>query len=186
MIVYLHGFASSPFSAKAQQLQQRVSAVGEAWYCPQLPVSPKKAVDDVLSYIQSHADKAVTLIGSSLGGLYATWIAEQLGCRAVLLNPVTKVPDHSEKYIGTFTDSTGQLVEFKPEYRDEMAALVLPHITHPERYLLLASTADEVLHCQDMVAYYQGAQQILIEGDSHRMTQFERYLDVVLDFALYH
>lgn len=184
MIVYLHGFGSSPASAKAQQLKLRATAMGESWYCPQLPVSPKKAVDQVLSYLHTHADKRLTIIGSSLGGLYATWLAEQLGCRAVLLNPVTKVPDHPEQYIGTFNNSENGSDEFKAEYINELADLVLPRITRPERYLLLASTSDEVLNYLDMVHYYQGVQQILLEGDSHRMLLFERYIDVVLDFAL--
>lgn len=184
MIVYLHGFGSSPASAKAQQLKCRVIALGESWYCPQLPVSPKKAVQQVLSYLQTHADKRLTLVGSSLGGLYATWLAEHLGCRAVLLNPVTNVPDHPEKYIGLLNNQTGKQEAFKAAYIDELADLVLPRITHPERYLLLASTADEVLNYQDMVSRFQGVKQILIENDTHRMMQFEHYIDVILDFAL--
>ncbi|HRK57130.1 MAG TPA: YqiA/YcfP family alpha/beta fold hydrolase, partial [Burkholderiaceae bacterium] len=89
MIIYLHGFLSSPDSTKAQRLRTAMAQRGLAseYVCPQLPMSPRAAAKLVLATAQMDDAEHLTLIGSSLGGFYATWAAEQLGCRAVLLNP---------------------------------------------------------------------------------------------------
>lgn len=183
MIVYLHGFRSSPDSAKALALKAQAETLGLDWYCPQLPASPLQAVDEVMSFLADYSSGEVTLVGASLGGLYATWMAERLSCRAILLNPVVKMPAKPEQFTQYKTDFAGRPFAFAQREIDELAQFILPAITQPKRYLLLASTADEVLNYQDMVAHYQGAKQILIEGDSHRMMQFEHYINVILTFA---
>src|SRR4051794_21081862 len=94
MILYLHGFRSSPHSSKAQMIGARMAALGSAadYQCPQLPASPRAAIDLVLQIAAPCAPSQLTLIGSSLGGYYGTWLAEHLGCKAVLLNPAVKPP----------------------------------------------------------------------------------------------
>ncbi|MDF7003113.1 alpha/beta fold hydrolase, partial [Escherichia coli] len=94
-IVYLHGFRSSPRSFKAQLIGQRMASVGLAdkYVCPALPVSPREAVDEteaVIAELSTRDGIRPVLIGSSLGGFYATWLAERHGLRAAMLNPATR------------------------------------------------------------------------------------------------
>ncbi|KIF81079.1 YqiA/YcfP family alpha/beta fold hydrolase [Noviherbaspirillum autotrophicum] len=185
MILYLHGFRSSPQSFKARLLGERLRALGQEgqYRCPQLPASPREAIA-LASHIVRAAGPAATLIGSSLGGYYATWLAEQFGCRAVLLNPAVKPPRDLEKYVGVSTAyHSDQPFKFKREYIDELRALEVARVTRPERYFLIAATGDEVLDWREMVAHYPGANQLVIEGSDHGISEFGRYVDRVLTFC---
>lgn len=186
MILYLHGFRSSPHSSKARLIAERLQALGRSadYHCPQLPASPRAAIA-LASHITSRfAPEEVMLIGSSLGGYYATWLAEQLGCRAVLLNPAVKPPRDLEKYVGVTTAyHSDQPFEFKREYIDELASLAVARITDPQRYFLIAASGDEVLDWREMAAHYPGAQQRVIDGSDHGLSDFSAYLEQVLAFC---
>lgn len=186
MILYLHGFRSSPLSFKARLIGDRMAELGRSaeYLCPQLPASPREAIALASGLLASVAPEKLTLIGSSLGGYYATWLAEQAGCRAVLLNPAVKPPRDLEKYVGVTTAyHTDEAFEFRREYIDELKALAVDKITHPERYFLIAATGDEVLDWREMVAHYPGAKQCIIEGSDHGISDFDRYLAQVLAFC---
>ncbi len=185
MLIYLHGFRSSPSSFKARLLADRLRELGRGteFACPQLPVSPRAAIDLIESrYAPGPAD---TLIGSSLGGCYATWLAERHGCRAVLLNPATRPASGLAKYLGPQTQfhDPSQSFELLPSHLDELASLQVQAISRPERYLLIAATGDELLDWREMVAFYRGARQIVIEGSDHGLSDFAEYMDAVLGFA---
>lgn len=184
-VLYLHGFRSSPRSFKARVVQQRMTALGRAGslVCPQLPASPRAAMQLVASLVARHGDD-LAIIGSSLGGFYATWLAERIGCRAVLLNPAVDPLARLEQHIGVSTAwHSDEPFEFKREYADELADLKVERITRPERYFLLAATGDEVLDYREMVAHYAGARQHVIAGSDHAITEFEQYVDEVLAFC---
>jgi predicted esterase YcpF (UPF0227 family) len=186
MILYLHGFRSSPRSFKARLIGERLHALGlgAEYVCPQLPASPRETIALASHLAGKFPVAEVTLIGSSLGGYYATWLAEQIGCRAVLLNPAVKPPRDLEKYVGVTTMyHSDERFEFKRDYIDELKALEVGHITHPERYFLVAAKGDEVLDWREMVAQYPDAQHCVIEGSDHGISDFERYLDPVLAFC---
>ena len=186
MILYLHGFRSSPQSFKAQMLADRLQALGRGgeYQCPQLPPSPAAAIRLAQSLIAAQPPERLTLIGSSLGGYYATWLAEQTGCRAVLLNPAVAPPQDLAKYVGTTTAwHSGEPFEFKPEYIAELQALAVPRISRPERYFLVAATGDEVLDWRDMVAHYPGARQLVIQGSDHGLSDFAGQMAAVLAFC---
>jgi predicted esterase YcpF (UPF0227 family) len=195
MILYLHGFRSSPTSAKAQMVAQRMRQLGLAdqYYCPQLPASPKAAMALVLDWVEqlqqqqrasSTLSETLSIIGSSLGGFYATWLAQRLDCRAVLLNPAVQPPRDLEKYVGVTTQfHSDEPFEFKAEYMAELRALTVPAISRPERYFLIAATGDEVLDWREMVAHYPGARQHVIDGSDHGIGEFEAYVDDVLAFC---
>lgn len=186
MILYLHGFRSSPRSFKARVVADRMKALGrgDELICPQLPASPKAAMDLALELVDGHAASELAIIGSSLGGFYATWLAERLGCRAALLNPAVNPLTDLEKHVGVTTAwHSDEPFEFKREYIDELAALRVAQITQPERYCLLAATGDEVLDYRDMVAHYAGARQHVIEGSDHAIPEFPEYVDEVLAFC---
>lgn len=186
MILYLHGFRSSPQSFKARLLAERMAALGrnEEFLCPQLPASPRAAVELAQSLLAQFSSQQISLIGSSLGGYYATWLAEQTGCRAALLNPAVHAARDLAPHVGLMQAYHSQEpFEFKREYVDELQALQVQSITAPARYLLVAATGDEVLDWREMVAHYPGAAHCVIEGSDHGISNFADYMDRVLEFC---
>ena len=187
MILYLHGFRSSPKSMKARVVGVRMLEKGldADLRCPQLPASPKAAMALALSLVEGAPANELAIIGSSLGGYYATWLAERLGCRAVLLNPaVDPLKSLEGQAIVTTQFHSDEPFEFKQEYFDQLRELKVARITHPERYFLLAATGDEVLDYRDMLAHYAGARQHVIDGSDHGISEFKAYVDEVLAFCL--
>ena len=187
MILYLHGFRSSPASYKARVVSERMAALNRAGdlACPQLPASPKAAIALALSLIDGVPANELAIVGSSLGGFYATWLAEYLGCRAVLLNPSVDPLKNLQHHVGVTTAwHSDEPFEFRQEYIDELRALTVPSISAPSRYFLIAATGDEVLDYRDMLAHYQGARQHVIEGSDHAIAEFADYVDEVLAFCL--
>jgi hypothetical protein len=185
MILYLHGFRSSPASFKAQQMGQHLAALGRAdeYVCPQLPASPLLAITMLENLMQGHAANDITLIGSSLGGYYANYLAEKFGCKAILLNPAVQVPRELARYVGVTTAyNSDEVFEFKDEHVAELEAYSVAAITRPERYFLLAATGDEVLDWRDMVAHYLAAKHVVIQGSDHGMADFTEYLDQIMAF----
>jgi predicted esterase YcpF (UPF0227 family) len=169
---------------------QRIAALnaernaGDQYFCPQLPASPNESILLLENLLRPYAPQDVTLIGSSLGGYYATWLAEKHGCRAVLLNPMTKLMPEFEQFVGVTTSfHSDEPFEFKREYIDHLRAMSVTQITRPERYFLIAAKGDELLDWRDMVTHYPNARQIVLEGSDHGLTGFEDYLDDVLAFA---
>ena len=187
MILYLHGFRSSPQSFKARLLGQRMAQLGRAaeYLCPQLPVSPKEAIALALDLV-GHADPVqLTLFGSSLGGYYARYLAERLGCRAVMLNPALRAFEKLAGHVGPQTayHDPAESFEFKPEYLDELKQLHVPAVTRPERYFLVAATGDELLDWREMAAAFPGARHKVIQGSDHGLSDFADYMDETLAFA---
>ncbi|MES2068702.1 MAG: YqiA/YcfP family alpha/beta fold hydrolase [Pseudomonadota bacterium] len=186
MILYLHGFRSSPHSFKARLIEQHMRDSGRSgeYLCPQLPASPLLAIQQAQQLIRQHGGEQVTLIGSSLGGYYATWLAEQHGCKAALLNPAVKPPRELQQYVGVTTAyHSDEVFEFKQEYVAELRAYAVDAITRPERYFLLAATGDEVLDWREMSAHYPAVRQHVIDGSDHGISDFALYLDQVMAFC---
>jgi uncharacterized protein len=186
MIFYLHGFRSSPQSYKTCLLAQRMQELGRGseYCCPQLPGSPKEAVALASHLAQKAPVQDLTLIGSSLGGYYAMWLAEKTGCRAVLLNPAVNAPRDLANQVGLTTSyHSNEPFEFKAEYIDELKTLKIGNITRPERYFLIAATGDELLDWREMVAEFPGARQLVIPGSDHGLSDFADYMDQVLAFC---
>ena len=185
-LLYLHGFRSSPQSFKARRLaawlQQHRPDVH--WWCPQLPPSPREAWQLMLDGTADWPLADTVVIGSSLGGFYATALAERLGCRAFLLNPAIDPARDLGKYIGEQTQfhNPEERFFFRPEYVDELRALDVPAITRPERYGALIAKGDEVLDWREMTARYPGANILLLEGSDHSITDFDEHLPFLLKF----
>ncbi len=155
---------------------------GADFACPQLPASPAEAVALVSS--QYRPGPRDTLVGSSLGGYYATWLAERHGCRAVLLNPAVHAARDLAGQVGAqrMYHSDEPFV-FEPTYVGELAALEAGVIASPDRYLLVAAKGDELLDWREMVARYPGARHIVLEGGDHGLSGFAPLIDEVLRFA---
>ena len=185
-ILYLHGFRSSPQSNKSRLMAARVAQdfPDVTWWCPQLPPSPAEAASLIELGIASWPRDSMAVIGSSLGGFYATWVAETTGCKAVLLNPAVYAARDLAKYAGTHTSwhDPAETFVFKAGYVDELLALERQGLTHPENYLAIIAKGDEVLDWREMTARYTGARIELLEGSDHALSEFEAYLGGVLAF----
>ncbi|MFV9475158.1 YqiA/YcfP family alpha/beta fold hydrolase [Advenella sp. RU8] len=191
MILYLHGFRSSSLSAKSQLMQQAMASRGlsHAFAGPDLPVSPKQAIELALATARQLSEgqdiHQLTVIGSSLGGYYATWLANELDCKAVLVNPCIYASRDLSTQLGPMTCfHSDEPFELKAAHIRELANLFVPEIRHPEKFFLLARMADEVLDWQEMQNRYLGAKQLIIPGGDHGFSDFEKYIPQVLDFAL--
>lgn len=188
LVVYLHGFRSSPRSSKAVMTGDAVKALSTTeksieWYCPQLLVSPKKSIDLIHSHIQKSRHDKLVVIGSSLGGYYANYLAEHYGCKAVALNPAVHAPRELASQVGMLTSyDSNEPYDFRPEYIDELKSLQVESITDPSRYFLLAAKGDELLDWREMVEFYKGAEQLVLEGSDHGITDYAGYLPRVLKF----
>ena len=149
--------------------------------CPALPPSPRAAIKIAERIVDACPAEHLTLIGSSLGGYYATWLAERSGCRAVLLNPAIRPQIDLARYLGVQTVyGSSEQIDFRREYLAELESFDTPEITRPERYFLVAATGDAVIDYRTMTRKYRGARQSLIEGSDHELSDFAQYLDDVL------
>ncbi len=165
IILYLHGFRSSPRSYKATLIKKRISLIEKevAFFCPQLPPSPHKSVEMILKIIEKFKGNFFSIIGSSLGGFYATIIAEKFGCKAALLNPAINPANDLLRYVNKnkywHTDDT---FNFKKDYIQELKKLKISKVTFPDRYFLLASKKDEVIDWKEMVNFYASVKKKLL------------------------
>lgn len=185
-LLYLHGFRSSPQSTKARLMAARIveDYPQLTWWCPQLPPSPRAAAQLIERGIASWPRASMAVVGSSLGGFYATWVAENMACKAVLLNPAVFAARDLAKYVGEHTswhDATEKFV-FKADYVDQLRVLERPGLAHPENYFAIIAKGDEVLSWQEMTARYSGATLKLLEGSDHAISEFANYLPEILAF----
>lgn len=185
-LLYLHGFRSSPQSTKASTLAHYVQTrhPGVTWYCPQLPPSPQAAMALVMAQVQDWPSAQMAVVGSSLGGYYASWVAHHKQCKAVLLNPAVW-PDHSlEQYIGQQTQwhDPGEAFYFQRAYIQELRELALHDAPAPAAQLGIFAKGDEVLDWRQMVARYPEAEQVIVEGGDHALSDFDSHLSRILDF----
>ncbi len=168
-------------------LRDYMVARGEAnqFFCPALPHWPKQAIAQTEKVIREHEGENITLIGSSLGGFYAIYLAEKYNLKAVLVNPAVKPSASLESYIGLQKNIyTQETYAFTQEHIRQLRDLNRREITHPERYLLLTQTGDEVLDYRDAVNKMEGAVQVVIDGGDHGFRNFSSYLDTILSFSL--
>ena len=185
MIVYLHGFNSSPQSHKAQVLKRYMEdrGLGGEFACPALPVSASAAVSVIQGVVARRGP--VCYLGSSLGGFYATYRVETQGGKAALINPAIDPHVGLRAYLGPQKNLfTGEPYELTEQHLDEWRTLHLPGVT-PQRYLLLVETADEVLDYRRAVSRYAGAEQIVVPGGDHSLQSFPQHLARILGFAGY-
>ena len=188
MILYLHGFRSGPQSHKAQSLAARMTALGlgARFWCEQLPTSPSDTAARVADVIADARSQGMTptLVGSSLGGFYATAFAEQHQLRAVLVNPAVVASLTLEPWLGWQTQLyTGAGFELLPRHLAELRALDPFPLAAPERLWLLAERDDEVLDTAVAVAAYRGARQSVFDGGDHSFTRWDAHIDDILRFA---
>lgn len=185
-LLYLHGFRSSPQSQKARTMAQRMAEQYPevVWWCPQLPPSPKAAMAMLINGMADWPRESMAVMGSSLGGFYATQVAAQTGCLAVLINPAVQPARDLAQYIGEQTswhDAQARFF-FRPEFVQELRDLETNTLLHPDRTLAIIAKGDEVLDWREMYARYPGARIRLLEGGDHALSDFNSHLPEILAF----
>ena len=186
MLIYIHGFNSAPNSFKARLVGARMRALGRErdYLVPALPHRPAEAMVLLRELVERHP--GAVLMGSSLGGFYATWLAEHyehLALRVVLVNPAARPYDLLNNYLGPQKNLyTGAEYELTTQHIEELKTLETAAIT-PSRYFLITRTGDEVLDYRLAVEKYRGARQRVISGGDHGFGDFENYLDAALEFC---
>jgi uncharacterized protein len=184
----LHGFRSSPASAKARRMAAwAAQQPGLEFVAPQLPPSPLEAMELVAGLVRGWPAEGAAVIGSSLGGFYATFVAEQPAhrrWRVAVLNPAVDPARDLARHIGTLTawhDPQLQF-EFTARHVAELTALAPPaRLTNPARYYALIAKGDELLDWREMLARYAGCDGEVLEGSDHGLTDFEAHLPALLE-----
>jgi len=187
LLIYLHGFNSSPSSFKARYLAEYLAQRGCEKQCliPDLDHCPATALAQVQQLIETQQPNAeITLIGSSLGGYYATSLAEQYGLRAVLINPAVYPYRLLKCYLGINRNyHTGAEYEMKPEYMQQLLDMEAKKLRQPQHYLVLLQTADETLDYRHAAEKYSDTQLVVEQGGSHGYDDFDKVVPQILQFA---
>lgn len=192
-LLYLHGFRSSPLSAKAQAVAARVAREHPAvrWWCPQLPPSPREAMALVSDGVAAWPRHRMAVVGSSLGGFYARWLSLQTGCRAALLNPAPFPARDLAAHIGEQTtwQNPAERFFFEPRFVDELLALqadidrLAPQQpAGPDTLFALLAKGDELLDWREMQAFAAGGTIHLLDGSDHAISDFGQHIDALFAF----
>jgi predicted esterase YcpF (UPF0227 family) len=165
-----------------EYLRQRAPEVG--YRVPALHHRPSLAMAQVRAACTGTAAADLLVVGSSLGGFYATVAAEAIGCRAVVINPAVHPQGHFGRFVGPQRNLyTGEAFELTRGHVAELAAHDPTRITYPQRYWLLAETGDEVLDCREAVAFYAGARHSVEAGGDHSLQGFAGFMPAIVAWA---
>lgn len=186
MLIYLHGFQSSPRSWKAAQLGMYWTTQGRNDYrVPALPSRPMAAADFLIALVEAQ-QVPLCLIGSSLGGFYSMWLAERYGLPAILINPGIYAARDLARFQGNNVNPyTGEHYTLNELDLAVWQAMEVP-LTRPERYWLMTQEGDEVLDYREGVSKLAGARQTVEPDGDHSFVGFERFFSDILTFADQH
>ena len=186
-IIYLHGFLSSPQSKKALQTVEYCNQFGmESFICvPELDASPDQCVAQISKLIESRAGNEVFLIGSSLGGYYATYLAEKYNLKAALINPAVRPYQFWDTHLGEHRNYySGKLQCVTEVHIDELRKMDIADLKYPRNFLLLAQKGDETLDYRQAADKYKSSSSIIQENGTHSFENFDRELPNIFDFLL--
>lgn len=187
-VLYLHGFLSSPKSTKARVTQQWLQEHFPSWdyHCPQLSSYPHLARQELIEIYQS-LEEAPFVIGSSLGGFWATWCVETFGGKAALINPAVAPHTRFQHFVGQALQSYYSEDIYTLSLQDlEVLQACDREFKTPSPYFLLLQTGDETLDYRMALAHYNGAKILLEKGGSHSFDGYEAHLDSIVRFFTSH
>ena len=183
-ILYIHGFNSSPASRKARQLQAAMQRIGLAaqLHMPALHHHPRQAMAQ-LQHVIAELGQPV-LVGSSLGGYYATHLAARRGLKALLINPAVLPHQRFDGYLGEQTNHySGETWQLTHDHVEALAELAVPAPQDPAQVQVWLQTADETLDYRAAARYYQACALRIQAGGDHSFQGFARGLPALLAFA---
>lgn len=186
LFIYIHGFNSSPKSFKAEcfKLFLKKKFPGDEFIAPELSDQPLEAIDTLSQCIEQHIGKSqITLIGSSLGGFYATFLAQKYELKAVLVNPAVNPHELLVDYLGDNTNYyTGEEYEFTHEHIEQLQQLIIKHLKRPKELMVMLQTEDEVLDYRLAELKYSQAHLIIESGGDHSFQNFSEHCDSIYQF----
>ena len=187
-LLYIHGFNSSPGSAKAEQTDAWLKSQHEGveFVCPFLSPFPKVAVAQLeTAMAQMHDHDDVWLVGSSMGGFYATWIAEMYGCKAVLINPAVAPWQGRDYLLGNQENYHTGEVHFITQYHlDELERFEVATLSEASRLMVLVQSGDEVLDYRQAVVKYADCRLIVEQGGDHGFQNYDNQLPDIMKFLI--
>lgn len=187
-IIYIHGFNSSPLSYKARVLTERMSQLGIAddLRVPQLSADPEQAMKLLQTCVEESAPELPVLIGSSLGGYYATWLAERYDLKAILVNPAVYPYRLLEAYLGENQNLyTGERYILEPHHVAVMKSYEVESISHLDNFWVLLETGDETLDYREAEQKFANSRMMIKQGGTHEFLNFEAMLDDILVYCGY-
>jgi len=186
-LLYLHGFNSSPQSHKAQLVTQYMADNDclEQLICPQIPAVPGDARLFLEQLVEETLENhSLSFVGSSLGGYYATYLAEKYSGRATLINPSVKPYETLKAYLGEnkfyFQDDVW---EFNETHIKQLEEMKVDKITDEQRYFVLLQTGDETLDYREAELKYKNSQCIIEQGGDHSFVELERFIPEIMRFS---
>ncbi len=184
-LLYIHGLNSSAMSKKATQLSSLMQTLGlsEQLRVPELHHHPRQAIAQLETAIQELGGRPL-LVGSSLGGYYATHLAERHGLKAVLINPAVNPHQLFDGFLGTQQNLyTGERWELTHDHVDALAELEVPAPQDPQRIQVWLQTGDETLDYRRAQAFYRACALRIEGGGDHGFQGFALKLPALLSFA---
>jgi len=184
LVIYLHGFQSSTQSYKAQQVEAYIKQhyPNIRYYCPSIPDLPAQAIvflEEELTSL-SQAARPIYLVGSSLGGFYATWLADKFQCKAVVINPAINAPELLQAYLGEHINPyTGNRYTLCNKQSAALSSVRLEKIKQPQYYWAFLQMSDEVLDAQIASRFYYSCRCLIEPGGDHTFEDFKRYLPAI-------
>ena len=184
-LIYLHGFNSTPNSVKARQMTDYLAQeLPDIQVCvPKLPNTPAASWQAIQETLADLGERKIGLVGSSMGGFWATKVAEVYGHKAVVINPAVHPHYLLQQLLGPQRNPyTGEEYLLEPHHVEELRALDLPVLQYPERIWLLQQQGDEVLDYRNALQFYHFARTTVELGGNHAFTEFERYCAQIVGF----
>ena len=184
-LIYLHGFNSSPQSHKAQQTKQWLAEYHPdiRFICPFMAPYPEQAAEEILAVCDGIDWRQSMVMGSSMGGFYATWLADRFDCKAVLINPAVRPWLGREYLLGEQTNfHSGESYLFRQQDIDNFELFGVDSIRNPDNFWVLLQTGDEVLDYRRAEEFYSGCRFTIELGGDHSFQRFERFLPDIIRF----
>lgn len=184
-ILYIHGFNSSPHSAKAVATQAYFQQHKPefAFIAPQLINAPAQAMQQLIAIIEHDATATWYLMGSSLGGYFATYLVERYGCVAALINPAVKPYQLLAGYLGWQTNSyTNESFYIDERFVAELINLEQLTLFQEKNYFVMVQTGDEVLDYRQAVEKYANATLVVQPGGDHGFVNYQAMLPNIATF----
>jgi len=187
MLLYIHGFNSSPASHKATELKQWLAnhyplTIYEAPYLKPFPEQAMAQLEQRVAYYLEQGEQ-VGFVGSSLGGFYGAWLADKYCLKGVLVNPAVRPFDVLDQYIGENKNYyNDDRYEFTRTHIEELRNFYIPVHKHPENLLLMVQTGDEALDFKEATAKYHSSRNIIEYGGDHGFQGFDRWFEYIMEF----